>query len=183
MVEKTTVAAALAAADGCVLDKYIGRDVAMEFAIVCGDVDPKGATVNWLPIGALRAKEFTIEWDTVDATADDNKGNTRSSLATFKTFSCSGDGTCKRKDGTQSNQTALYKHVNDPQGTAGQPVAWIRITCPDITVYAYCIITSIGRTMPYDELSTFNFAATATESTYGVMIEDTPDPVVPPEGG
>ena len=158
---------------GCELDKYVGRDVGMEFALACGDVDPR--TLSFLPIGALRAKEFTLEWDTVDATADDNKGNTRSSLATYKTFSTSGDGTCMRKDGTQSNQTALYKHVNDPQGTSGQPVAWIRITCPDITVYAFCIITTIGRTMPFDELATFNFEATATDSPFGVIIEDTPE--------
>lgn len=175
--------AAARAAGNCELDKYIGRDVGLEFAIICGDVDPRLPATNWLPIGALRAKEFTLEWDTVDATADDNKGNTRSSLATYKTFSTSGDGTCKRKDGSQSNQTALFKHVNDPQGTSGQPVAWIRITCPDITVYAFCIITSIGRTMPFDELATFNFAATATDSPFGVLVEDTPVVVIPPEGG
>lgn len=157
----------------CVLDKYVGRDVALEFALVCGDVDPR--TVSFLPIGALRAKEFSLEWDTVDATADDNKGNDRSSLATYKTFSTSGDGTCKKKDGSQSNQTLLFKHVINPQGTAGQPVAWIRITCPDITLYAYCIITTIGRTMPHDELATFNFSATATESAFGIIVEDTPD--------
>jgi len=159
---------------GCLLDKYVGRDVAMEYMLACGDVDPQGESVNWLPIGALRAKEFSIEWDTVDATADNNKGATRSSLATYKTFSCSGDGTCMRKDGSQSNQTALFKHVNNPQGTGGQPVAWIRITCPDITVIAYCIITTIGRTMPHDELSTFNFEATATESVFDVIVIDTP---------
>lgn len=175
--------AAARVAGNCELDKYIGRDVAMEFAIICGDVDPRLPATVWLPIGALRAKEFTLEWDTVDATADDNKGNTRSSLATYKTFSTSGDGTCKRSDGSQSNQTLLFKHVNDPQGTSGQPIAWIRITCPDITVYAYCIITSIGRTMPFDELSTFNFAATATDSPFGVLVEDTPQVVIPPEGG
>lgn len=160
---------------GCELDKYVGRDVGLEVSFVCGDVDPR--TANFMPIGALRAKEFTLEWDTVDATADDNKGATRSSLATFKTFSCSGDGTCKKRDDTQSNQTKLFMHVNEPQGTSGQPVAWIRITCPDITVYAYCLITSIGRTMPYDELATFNFEATATDSPFGVIVEETP--VVP----
>ncbi|QMP23933.1 tail tube protein [Pseudomonas phage DDSR119] len=159
-------------ATGCKLDKYVGRDVAFEFALACGDVeDPK--VLTYLPIGALRAKEFSLEWDTVDATADNNKSNDRAMLATYKTFSCSGDGTCMRKDGTQSNQTMLYKHVMNPVG--GQPVAWIRITCPDITVWAFCIITSMGRTMPYDELSTFNFEATATESSHGVLVEDTPE--------
>jgi predicted secreted protein len=158
--------------NGCQTNKYVGRDVGLEVSFVCGDVDP--TTANFMPIGALRTKEFTIEWDTVDATADDNKGATRSNLATFKTFTCSGDGTCLKADGTQSNQTALFMHVNDPQGTSGQPVAWIRITMPDITVYAYCIISSIGRTMPFDELATFNFSATATDSVYGVMVVRTP---------
>lgn len=165
---------------GCKLDKYIGRDVGFEFMMACGDVDPKLPDNVWLPIGALRAKEFSIEWDKVDATADNNKGSTRSSLATYKTFSCSGDGTCMRKDGTQSNQTMLFKHVNDPSSTGGQPVAWIRITCPDITVMAYCIVTSITRTMPHDELSTFSFEAEATESAFGVVVIDTPEPPVTP---
>lgn len=164
---------------GCVLDKYVGRDVGFEYMLACGDVDPQGGSVSWLPIGALRAKEFSLEWDKVDATADNNKGNTRSALATYKTFSCSGDGTCMRKDGTQSNQTALFKHVNNPAGTGGQPVAWIRITCPDITVIAYCLITNISRTMPYDELATFSFEAEATESEYGVIVIDTPAPATP----
>jgi len=161
---------------GCELDQYIGRDVGLEFALACGDVDPR--TLNYLPIGALRAKEFSLEWDTVDGTTDSTKGSTRTAIATYKTFSCSGDGTCKKKDDTQSNQTALFMHVNEPQGTGGQPIAWIRITCPDITVYAFCVITTIGRTMPYDELSTFNFEATATSSVHGVIVE--PTPVVAP---
>lgn len=165
---------------GCLLDKYVGRDVGFEYLMACGDIDPLATNLAWKPVGALRAKEFSIEWDTVDATADNNKGNTRSSIATYKTFSCSGDGTCMRKDGTQSNQTELYKHVNNPISTGGQPVAWIRITCPDITVIAYCLITNISRTMPYDELATFSFEATATESAAGVLVVDTPEPETEP---
>lgn len=157
---------------GCELDKYIGRDVGLEVAFACGDIDP--TTLTYMPIGALRAKDFSLEWDTVDATADDNKGSTKSAYATYKTFSCSGNGTCKKKDDTQSNQTKLFMHVNAPVGTSGQPVVWVRITCPDITVYAFCIITSIGRTMPFDAMAEFNFEATATDSPFGVMIVPTP---------
>jgi predicted secreted protein len=157
----------------CELDKYIGRDVGLEVAFACGDIDP--TTLSYMPIGALRAKDFSLEWDTVDGTADDNKGSTKSTYATYKTFSCSGNGTCKKKDGTQSNQTRLFMHVNDPQGTSGQPVVWVRITCPDITVYAFCLITSIGRTMPYDAMAEFNFEATATDSPFGVMVVPTPE--------
>lgn len=157
----------------CELDKYIGRAVGMEYSIACGDVDPRLPAMNWLPIGALRAKEFNTEWDTVDGTADDSVGADRESIATYKTFTVSGDGTCKRKDGTKSNQTALLMYVMNPEG--GQPNAWIRITCPDITVYAFCIIKSMGRTMPYDELSTFKFEAESTSSEFGVIVELTPE--------
>lgn len=38
---------------GCELDKYVGRDVGLEYALVCGDVDPR--TVSFLPIGVHAA--------------------------------------------------------------------------------------------------------------------------------
>ena len=156
----------------CELDKYVGREVALEYAIGCGDALPQEA--DWLPIGALRTKEIGIEWDTVDATADDNAGATRSMLATYKNFTISGDGTCKRADGTLSNQTALFKHVLNPVATGGQPVAWMRVTMPDVTIVCLMLISNNSRSAPYDEIVTFSFEAASTESQFGIVVTDTP---------
>ena len=157
-------------AEGCILDKYLGKEVPFEFALACGDVDPR--TLNYLPIGALRGTDMSLEWDTVDATASDNTGSTRSNYATYKSFSVSGDGVCKTRDGANSNHTMLFKHVANPVG--GQPIAWIRLTYPDITLYAFVIITTMGRATPFDELATFSFECSSTDSPFGVIVEDTP---------
>lgn len=157
---------------GCESDKYVGREVAAEYVIGCGDVRPDPA--DYLPIGSLRDKGLSTEWDTVDATADDSLGSFRANLATFQTLSLSVSGVCKRSDGTASNQTALTKHVLQPVATNGQPVAWFRITYPDITVEAYMLINSLERTGTYDDLVTFSIEASVTESPLGVFIEDTP---------
>lgn len=159
-------------AGGCELDKYVGREVAAEFFIGCGDVRP--APGDWLPIGSLRDKGLSTEWDTVDATADDSLGSFRANLATYQTLSLSVSGVCKRADGTASNQTALTKHVFIPSLTGGQPVAWFRLTYPDITVEAFMLISSLERTGTYDDLVTFSLEASVTESPLGVFIEDTP---------
>lgn len=156
----------------CTVDKYVGREVALEFFIGCGDVLPTPA--EWVPLGAVRTKEVTNEWDSVDATADDSVGNVRNSLATYLSYGLSGDGVCKRADGTLSNQTLLYKHVKNPTATGGQPVAWFRVTFPDVTETGFMLITSYSRSAPFDDVVTYSIEATATESPFGVIVEDTP---------
>lgn len=159
----------------CELDKYVGREVALEFYIGCGDTLPQEA--DWKPVGALRTKEVNLEWDTTDATADDNPGSVRSNLATYKAFTISGDGVSKRSDGTLSNQTALYKHVFNPTTTGNQPVVWMRVTFPDVTFVSYMLVTTMDRSAPYDDITTFSFEASMTEASAlpeGVQLTDTP---------
>ncbi|MNQ15157.1 Phage major tail protein 2 [compost metagenome] len=152
----------------CDTTKYVGREVVVEFALACGDIDP--GTLSFLPIGALRGKEVNLEMDTVDATADDSVGSFRENLVTYKTFSFSGDGVAKRADGVLSNQTALYKHTfEDPQ-----PVAWFRFTFPDVTITSFMIISTFSRSATYDDVVTFSLEASTTASDFGVIIEDTP---------
>lgn len=157
---------------GCESEKYVGREVGLEYFIGCGDVRPGPG--DYVPVGALRDKGFSTEWDTVDATADDSLGSFRENLATFQTLSISASGTCKRSDGTASNQTALTKHILQPVATNGQPVAWMRLTYPDITIEAYMLISTLERTGTYDDLVTFSFEASVTSSPLGVFITDTP---------
>lgn len=173
------MAGTLIPASGCPRDTYLGRLVPIEFALACGDVDP--TTLEYLPIGANRSGDLSLEWDTVDGTNADSKGAVRENYATYQSVTISGDGVLKARDDLLSNHKLLFKHVAKPVG--GQPVAWIRITYPDITIYVYCIISSFGRATQFDDLATYTWEATSTGSVYGVVVEDTPDPTAPAPTG
>ena len=100
---------------------YVGREVAVEYSL------NQSTTVipsDFVVLGAMRAKSFGNEWDTIDVTADNSPGNTRQNLATYKTFNPSGSGISHGDDAL--NQDALELYVNAP--TNGQPCGWIRIT-------------------------------------------------------
>lgn len=162
----------------CNPSKYVGRDVVLQFHIGCGDTVP--AESDWKTFGSLRTKEFTLEWETTDATADDSVGALRENLATFQTLSISGDGVAKAFGGGAENLVALTKHVAKPLSTGGQPFAWMRMIFPDLTFTAFMIISNMSRSAPHDDVVTFSLAAAATASDYGLIVEDTPNPDAPP---
>ncbi len=157
-------------AGGCPQDAYVGKLVPIDFAMACGNVDP--TTLSYMPIGAQQGGDISIDWDTVDGTHAGSKGSTRANYATFQAVTVSGDGICMAKDGSLSNQTMLWKHVAKPIG--GQPIVWLRLTFPDITIYVYCIIKSMSRAITFDDLSKYTWEANSTSSEFGVVIEDTP---------
>lgn len=161
----------------CKNQKFVGRTAILEYAIGCGDEMP--AAVDWKRLGAMRAKELTIEWETTDATADDSIGALRENLATFQTLSVSGDGVLKVAGTGAAALIALTKHVIKPEATGGEPVAWIRLTFPDLTFTFFSIVTNMSRSAPYDDVATYSFEASATASDFGLMVEDTPDPDAP----
>lgn len=158
----------------CAGTKFVGKDVLLEFALACGDVDPE--TLSWLPLGALRNKSQSISSDTVDATADDSVGSFRDTLTTFKTFELSADGVTKRDDGTTTNQHVLFTHyITDPQ-----PYVWFRLTGPIKTVIAFTVLTEMSEESPYDDVMTFSIAASATArpgANESVIVSLTPVPV------
>lgn len=156
----------------CNKTKYVGRDVVLEYAITCGDVMPTES--EWKIFGSLRTKEFNLAWDTTDATDSDSIGALRESLATFQTLTISGDGTCKASGSGAANLIELTKHVTNPVSTAGQPVAWMRMTFPDLTFTAFMIISTMSRSAPYDDIVTYSMEATATASDFGLLVDDTP---------
>ena len=158
----------------CNKTKFVGRDVVPEYAIACGDALPLPG--DWKRLGSMRTKEFNLEWETTDATADDSVGALRETLATFQTLSVSGDGTVKASGLGAENLIELTKHVANPEATDGQPVVWIRLTFPDLTFTTFMIITNLSRSAPFDDVVTFSFEASATASDFGLMVDDTPDP-------
>lgn len=176
---------------GCSLPEYVGREVAVEYALACGDVDP--VSLAFKRIGAMTTKGFSLTWDTTELSTDAGSPTPgtpeaaatiinalRTNLATFKNFTVTGDGLARRKDDAWSNLIELTKHVGNPGlGFNGQPVAWIRLTFPDLTFICYCIINDLGRGAPTDTAVTFSFGAMATSSPFGLIINDTPQLVEP----
>lgn len=159
----------------CSNPKYVGKVVTLEYAFGCGDTLPTAG--DWKRVGAMRTKEWTLEWDTIDATADDSVGGVRENLASFQTAGVSGDGVCRASGAGSEDLIALTKYVAQPAG--GQPTVWLRMTFPDITVVFYGLVTTMSRSMPYDDVVTYSFEASATASDFGVIITDTPQPVAP----
>lgn len=158
----------------CASPKFVGKDVLVEFALACGDVDPN--TLSWLPLGAAKNKSVTMSADTVDATDDSSVGSFRETLITYKTFEASVDGNTRRDDGTTSNQQLLFNHfVTDPQ-----PYLWLRFTGPINTIIGFCVLTEFTQEMPNDDMATYSITASATGRPSGlpsVIVEDTPIPV------
>jgi predicted secreted protein len=103
----------------CKNQKFVGRTAILEYAIGCGDEMP--AAADWKRLGAMRAKELTIEWETTDATADDSIGALRENLATFQTLSVSGDGVLKVAGTGAAALIALTKHVIKPEAASQWP--------------------------------------------------------------
>lgn len=160
----------------CVQPNHVGTDVTVEFNISCGNIDP--TTLDYAPIGSLRGKEFNSSADTVDTTSDSSAGQVRSVLTTYKSGEISLDGISALDDGTTQNQTALYMHYWNER----QPTCWLRITYPDVTIYAYVVLTAFNRSSPYDDVGSFDLTASVTNtgaaSINPVTIEPTPVPVV-----
>lgn len=157
----------------CKNTKFTGAVCALEYVIGCGDELP---TTGWKRLGAMTTKELTIEWDTTDGTTDDSVGALRENIATFQSISVSGDGKLKASGGGSAAIIEMTKHVAKPIGTAGQPVAWIRLTFPDLTFTFFAIVSNMSRSAPSDDLATYSFEASATASDFGLIVEDTPDP-------
>ncbi|WP_025516762.1 Ig-like domain-containing protein [Bordetella trematum] len=160
----------------CKQKKFPGKVVIIEYVIGCPSVFPSAS--EWKRIGAMRAKEYTLSWDSTDATDDSSVGSIRESLMTFLSVELSGDGTIKNDNGQDEKSVVeLEKHVSNPIATGGQPAAWFRITDPRLTRTVYMNISEFTPlSAPYDDVTTWSFSASATASDFGLIVEDTPDP-------
>jgi predicted secreted protein len=157
----------------CNKTKFVGRDVVLEGFIACGDVLPIES--DWQRFGSMRTKEFTLEWDTTDATDADTVGALRENLATFLSLAISGDGTVKASGSGSAFLKTLTKHVANPSVTGGQPNIWLRMTFPDLTFTCFMLLSNMSRSAPYDDVVTYSMEASATSSEFGLIVEDTPD--------
>lgn len=156
----------------CKTTKIPGKKRVVEYAIACGDAVPSSR--DWVRWASLRSSEINVSWDTADGTDTDSIGSLRENLATFQSFSLTGDGMA-----LPVAHKPIWRHYCKPVATDGQPVLWIRVTDPDLTFTVFCILTTMSKPAQFDELMTFSFEASATASDFGLIVEDTPDPDAP----
>ena len=152
--------------------KYTGRVVPLDYVEGTGKVKP--ASGAYKPVGAVNTKSFTLSADEADSTADDTTGGIKEALTTYLNYEVSADGKARNGDGTKSNHAALLKYFVSQIAAGKQPGVWTRLTFPDITIEAYCVITNLERGAPDSDAVTYSISFKATASDFGVVISDTP---------
>lgn len=138
---------------------HVGRDVLIEFAIASEDASEAGLT--YVNLGMMRGKSVKTTWDTVDTTADDSPGFTKTSLVTFKNVEFSGDGVSY--DDAVYNQEVLEAHVVSPgSATQNQPKVWLKLTYPSGKVYSGpFIVSEWSNDSPYSDSATWSISASS----------------------
>lgn len=136
------------------MSTFIGRDCAIYYSL---DTDRETAPDDYTRLGSMRNKSFGPEWETVDATTDTSREQTRENLVTFKSFNPSLSGLVD--DSAIYDHDALEDYATSPE--SGQPRGWIRVERPakNDTVKTYDIpvqFTSFGITANYDSPAEFS---------------------------
>lgn len=141
------------------MSAYTGRDVIVSFSL---NQDPLVVPGDFKRLGAVRGKDFGVEWETTDVTADDSPNLQKENLVTFKSFPITLDGISR--DEETKNQDELEDYTLLP--TNDQPFGWLQIVRPStvsgntLKTYQVPVIFSqfkIGA--PYDAGVTFNLEA------------------------
>lgn len=150
----------------CNKGSFLGRDVAVFYAIACPNAKPDHS--DYKALGMMRGKSLSVEWETADATADKSANYTKESLVTYKSVTFSGDGVSRTEEGY--NQEALKRHVINPGETTGvQPYVWLKLVSPlDVTEGPF-LCTSFKEEDPHDDVSTWSIEC---ESAGAVTVSD-----------
>lgn len=147
---------------------YTGQEVAFEISY---DQSKTVVPTDFVRVGAVRNKEFGVEWEDVDATADDSDGGFREYLATFKSFPVTLSGVSRVEE--SKNQKDMETFVLNPPNNT--PRGWAKFTRPlgdgTLRTYAFpCMFTSYKLTAGYDTVVEWNCDAKATGNVVVVDI-------------
>lgn len=164
----------------CNAGALIGKNLAVEFALLCPNIEP--TELDWKRLGAMRSKSLDLAWDTIDTTTDSSKGAIRSAMASFQTLSFSGDGLVSKEFTEQiDNYFNLLKHVAQPPAeTGGQPLGWLRLTDEIKTWVIPVLFSNFSESAPYDDAQSYSLEATANPTTIPVSLKKTPPPTEEP---
>lgn len=155
---------------GCKTKRFNGRDSLFEFAIQCPEENP--ATTDFLPLGAVTTKGFSIESDVQTANDSFNSSGFTENQSSTASLPISVSGNFVRDPDSYPNEgfitdLLIYKFDSVKQDLSEDAVILVRITRPDVTLTAYMIINSISVDDPDAEFSTFSMElAVATSPIY-----------------
>lgn len=151
---------------------YIGRVATVEIAIQCGDVDP--ATATFLKLGAVTTKSFELSANETSVYSD-LSGGFDENLIVNSSFTISAEGYSIAQDGTDVNQTSVYKYYFNSFQANEQPTVLVRYTWPDVTLIAYMNINAFNRSDPVDDKSSYTIGfSKAPSPSYPPTLTDTP---------
>lgn len=138
---------------------FTGRDTIVEYAIAAEDANPAGLVFKRL--GMMRGKSMKSSWDTVDTTADQSPGQTKTNLVTYKNVEFTGDGVSYTDE--IYNQKEFKAHVISPGSTTGnQPKVWLRMTDPDGDTYrGPFIVKEWSDDRPHSNEATWSMSASS----------------------
>jgi hypothetical protein len=145
------------------MSAQIGRDYAVSYSFDTDRITPPS---DFVRLGSLRNKSFGPEWETVDATTDTSRDQTRENLVTFKAFNPELSGLVDT-DATYNHDT-LEDYVISPDD--GQPRGWIRIERPttggQIKTYDIPVLfTSFSIAANYDAVVEFTLSCLSDGAT------------------
>lgn len=135
---------------------YVGRDVLVEYAIALPSAVK--SSLVYVPLGMMRAKDISTDWDTADTTGDKSPLYTKTQLATFKNIEFSGDGVSY--DDAVHNQLAFEQQTMNPSSvTGGQPLVWLRVTYPNKVYEGPFMVSNFSNSSPHDGEATWSMTA------------------------
>lgn len=148
----------------CEAGDYVGKVVPLEYAIACGEANP--STLTFVRLGALTVKSFEMGSTTTSSQTDTDSGGFESVAVTGATYSVTGDGKCKKGDDSHRSLALAYA-----ENLAGEGLRlYTRLTFPDITYTAFCIMTTYSRNADTTDFVTFSTEFMATESIHNANI-------------
>ena len=104
------------------MSAYDGKTCAVSFSATAEGTLP---TV-WTTLGMMRTKSISGTWDTADSTADSTPNSAKTSIATRKSLSFSGDGV-SYDDAAYNQRTLKSQFFNPSSTTQNQPKVWFKL--------------------------------------------------------
>jgi len=140
-----------------------GKNVAVEFAIGCGDDD--FLTNTYKPLGTINAKDLTFAAVETDNT-NDLSGSTSSSIIVRTSFDLTVAGFTTNVDSATSAQNELVTYYFAELQAGRQPTVWIKISGPNYprTWHIFMNYKGGGEGFGTDDLQSISFDFSVTDT-------------------
>jgi len=144
----------------------IGKNLAVGYAIACGDATFTGLT--YLPLGSINDKQLEFAAN-VDDNTSDLSGGTTSELVVNSSFNLTVSGFLDTDDDAETAQNALVQYFWDQINAGEQPTLWLKVSGPTYPRVWHIYMIYKGSTEGHGTTATstmsFDFGVTDTGAT------------------